>query len=275
MARFPRRIGPKEDAVFATIHSNDRTGLLAAALVADGLTAAGTRPTVIAVGANGAQACGLARLSGSFDLLRPDPCDAVGVLSGLAARPAGDVVAVLPTDLLREDGPRGPGHLRVVATACRLTAAQALHATASGAWHLRCDSELGQPAWRIAPRVLPLRLPNLSPLEQMRLLAGELDNGMRYAAVALAATLLAVSADPDAERFEAGDLTALMSPLYPAGDRVLHERLLDCAAALGDPVLRRAPADAAKAGGGPVRKARPTPVATARLRATQPARLRA
>ncbi|WP_204326995.1 hypothetical protein, partial [Stenotrophomonas maltophilia] len=83
-------------------------------------------PTVVAVGANGAQACGLARLSGSFDLLRPDPGDAAAVLSGLAARSEGDVIAVLPTDLLREGGPGEPGHLRVVATACRLTAAQAL-----------------------------------------------------------------------------------------------------------------------------------------------------
>jgi len=261
--------------VIATIHSNDRTGLLAAALVAGGLTAAGTRPTLVAVGANGVQACGLARLSGSFDLLRPDPRDATAVLSGLASRAGGDVIAVLPTDLLREDGPCGPGHLRVVATACRLTAAQALHATASGAWHLRCDSELGQPAWRIAPRVLPLRLPRLSPLEQMRLLAGDLGEGMRYAAVALAATLLAVSADPKAERFEASDLTALMSPLSPARDRDLHERLLDCAAALGDAVLRGAPVGNVEAVGGCVRKARSTSVATARLRATQPARLRA
>ena len=261
--------------MIATIQSNDRTGLLAAALVAGGLTAAGSRPTVVAVGANGAQACGLARLSGSFDLLRPDPGDAAAVLSGLAARSEGDVIAVLPTDLLREGGPGEPGHLRVVATACRLTAAQALHATASGAWHLRCDSGLGQPAWRIAPRVLPLRLPRLSPLEQMRLLAGDLGGGMRYAAVALAATLLAVSADPDAERFEAGDLAALMSPLSPARDRALHERLLDCAAALADPVLRDAPVGTAEAAGDRIRKARPTPVATARLRATQPARLRA
>ena len=261
--------------MIATIHSNDRTGLLAAALVAGGLAVAGSRPTLVAVGANGAQACGLARLSGSFDLLRPDPSDAAAVLSGLASRAGGDVIAVLPTDLLRKDGPCGPGHLRVVATACRLTAAQALHATASGAWHLRCDGELGQPAWRIAPRVLPLRLPRLSPLEQMRLLAGDLGEGMRYAAVALAATLLAVSADPEAERFEAGDLTALMSPLSPVRDPDLHERLLDCAAALGDAVLQGAPVGTAEAVGGRVRKARTRTAATARLRATQPARLRA
>ena len=109
----------------------------------------------------------------------------------------------------------------------------------------------------------------------MRLLAGDLGGGMRYAAVALAATLLAVSADPDAERFEAGDLAALMSPLPPARDRALHERLLDCAAALGDPVLRDATVGTAEAAGDRVRNARPTPVATARPRATQPARLRA
>ncbi len=59
--------------MIATIHSNDRTGLLAAALVAGGLTAAGYPSDPRRVGANGAQACGLARLSGSFDLLRPDP----------------------------------------------------------------------------------------------------------------------------------------------------------------------------------------------------------
>ena len=261
--------------MIATIHSNDRAGLLAAALVASGLSAAGSRPTVVAVGANGAQACCLARLSGSFDLLRPEPQDAMAAVSDLASRSAGDVIAVLPTDLLHDGGKGGPGRVRVVATGCRLTAAQALHATASGAWHLRCDSELGQPAWRIAPRVLPLRLPRLTPLDQMKLLAGELGHATRYAAVALAATFLAVSADPDAERFEAGDLAALMSLGSQAVDGALQERLLDCAAALGEPVSGNGVAIAAGPVGGRPRKSRAMPVATARLRGAHPFRLRA
>ncbi len=97
---------------------------------------------------------------------------------------------------------------------------------------------------------------------------------MRYAAVALAATLLAVSADPDAERFEAGDLTALMSPLSPARDRDLHERLLDCAAALADPVLQGAPVGTAGPQATPP-QIPPDAGGDRRLRATQPARLRA
>ena len=70
-------------------------------------------------------------------------------------------------------------------------------------------------------------------------------------------------------------LIALQSPPDDGSGRALHERLLDCAAALADPVLRDAPVGTAEAAGDRIRKARPTPVATARLRATQPARLRA
>ncbi|WP_345821828.1 hypothetical protein ABC766_08580 [Methylobacterium fujisawaense] len=258
--------------MIATIHSDDRTGLLAAALVAGGLAATGGRPTVVAVAANGAQACGLARLAGPFDLLRPDPRDVATVMSGLATRRAGDVVAVLPTDLLGGNGTDRRDHVRLVATACRLTAAQALHANVSGAWHLRCDDGPGHPAWRKAPRVLPLRLPRLSPLEQVRLLAGDLDAAARDMAVALTATLLALSADPHAERFEAGDLAALLASADVDGN--LRERLLDCAAALGDPRPLATPFGIAGRASARVRSTHPEP-APARPRATQPARLRA
>ncbi len=258
--------------MIVTIHSDDRTGLLAAALLAGGLAAIGARPTVVAVAANGSQACGLARLAGPFDLLSPDPLDAATVMAGLATRRAGDVVAVLPTDLLGGHGPDRRDHVRLVATACRLTAAQALHANVSGAWHLRCDDGPGHPAWRKAPRVLPLRLPRLSPLEQVRLLAGDLDAAARDVAVALTATLLAVSADPYSERFEAADLAAILAPADTDGD--LRERLLDCAAALGDP--RSLATSFGVAGHAPARArgTRPVP-APARPGATQPARLAA
>lgn len=260
--------------MIATIYSNDRTGLLAAALVAGGLAATGARPTVIAVAANGTQACGLTRFAGSFDLLCPSPHDAASVVSSVTSRPVGDVVAVVPADLLGQANPDGPGRVRLVATACRLTAAQALSANASGAWHLRCDDEPGYAAWRKAPRVLPLRLPRLSPLEQMRVLAGDLDDKSRYVAVALAATLLAVSADPHAERFEAGDLAALMESAATDGDGDLRERLIDCAAVLGDPASPAAPFGNASPSSARARKTR-SASAFARPRATQPARLRA
>ena len=258
--------------MIATIHSDDRTGLLAAALLTGGLAAIGARPTVFAVAANGAQACGMARLAGPFDLLRADPRDAATTLSRLAARRAGDLVAVLPTDLLGGHGPDRPDHVRLVATGCRLTAAQALHANVSGAWHLRCDDGPGHPAWRKAPRVLPLRLPRLSPLEQVRLLAGDLDATARGVAVALTATLLAVSADPHAERFEAADLASLLASADTDGD--LRERLLDCAAALGDPRSLVTPFGIAGHASARAREPRPVP-APPRPRVTKPARLRA
>jgi hypothetical protein len=260
--------------VIATIYSNDRAGLSAAALVAGGLGAAGSRPTVVALAADSAQACGLARLSGAFDLVLPKPREAMAAISDHASRSTGDVVALLPTDLIHVNRGTEPGRIDVVASACGLTAAQALHAATAGTWHLRCDGGYGQPAWRMAPRVLPMNLPRLSPLDRIRLVSGQLDEAMRYAAVALAATFLAVSVDPTAERFESSDLAALLSEGPDGDEDLVRERLLRCAAALSELGSPAAIGPAQAATGRRPRETRPTP-APARARSARAVRLHA
>lgn len=259
--------------MIATIYSNDRAGLETAALVANGLAAAGSRPTVVALAADSAQACGLARLSGAFDLVLPGPRGAKAAISDVASRSRGDVVGLLPADLIKSIGVATPGRIDVLATGCGLTAAQALHAATAGTWHLRCDGGYGQPAWRMTPRVLPMNLPRLSPLDRLRLVSGELDEGMRHVALALAATFLAVSVDPGAERFEAGDLVALLSEEWRDEEVLVRERLLRCAAALGEIGLPAA-ARTARAIGRRPRETRPTPTSP-RARTSRAVRLQA